>query len=129
MDITELKEVRIELFNGWMEDNISPCDWSNSRRWKNYFAIVLMDDNGDEEKDFLPVSKDSDLYFNVSTTKKYDILLASCWDDRKHRQYKHYYIVTDINNDTITLAYCNSNTNFTTYRKTYKALQEINKSI
>lgn len=115
----------IKLFNGWMCDNIEPCDWSNWRRYKNYFCKVTMSKEGNEIKEFLDSSKDSDLYFNVSSAKKNNILLASCWDSRKNRQYKHYYIVNDITNETISLIDRTDDVNFTTYLKTYKALQKM----
>lgn len=128
-----MKIKTLKLFNGWLEENIAPCDWSNQKRWKNYLAIVSMNNEGEEEKYFLSDSKESDLYFNISDVKPKDILLASCWDDRKKRQYKQYYIVLEVNPNSLILSYGNEEMDFTTYRKTYKGLmkylEEQNKKV
>lgn len=121
-----MEKEKIELFNGWTTENVEPCDWSNFKRWSNYFAIITMDSNGDEHKEFFPESKEKDLYFNVTDAKPMDILIASCWDKRKSRQYKRFYIVDSKNDDEIILIRgIDEDNTFTTYRKAYKALQEL----
>ena len=114
--------MQIELFQNWMCDNVEPCNWSNDKRYKNYLAKVEMDAEGEEKCEYLPSSKQSDLYFNVSSLNTNDIVVASCWDAYKHRQRKHYYIVIEKNADGIILD-GGKDDSYTTYRKAYKGIK------
>ena len=120
-----MNTIELPLFNNWTEDNIAPCNWSNWQRFRNYFAIVTMYENGEEEKNFMQPSKDCDLYFNAVDVKPNDILVASCWDNRKSRQRKHYYIVVDKTPEVLTLAEGYDDVDFTTYLKTFKARKRL----
>ena len=68
---------KINIKNNWLINNIEPCDWSNSSKYKNYLAIITIDENKKEEKAFLPDTKDTDKYFDVTDVKVDDILCAS----------------------------------------------------
>ena len=120
-----MKKIELPLFNNWTKDNIAPCNWSNWRRYKNYFAIVTMYENGKEGKNFMQPSKDCDLYFNAVDVKPNDILVASCWDDRKNRQRKHYYIVVDKASDILTLAEGYGDVDFSTSLTAFKARKRL----
>ena len=105
---------KINIKNKWLINNIEPCDWSNSSKYKNYLAIITIDENKKEEKAFLPDTKDTDKYFDVTDVKVDDILCASCWNARKSRQQKVYYVVTEKTDDYIELD------EYTTFRKALK---------
>lgn len=117
-----MKSLTLPLFNGWSEDNLEPNDWSNPKRYNNYVATTVMDGDGKEQRVYLDESKESDLYFNFSKANVGDIIIASCWDERKYRQSKRYYIVEAKDEKEIVLAYADDEGNiFTTYRKAAKA--------
>lgn len=102
---------KIELKNNWLIDNIEPCDWSDSRKYKNYLAICTISEDNKEEKAFLPDTKDTDKYFDVTDVEVDNILCASCWNNRKSIQSKVYYVVTEKTDDYIELD------EYTTFRK------------
>lgn len=109
----------ISLFmSSWTEENIYPHDWSKPQRYKNYLAVTSIGSHGKIIRDFLEKSRDHDLYFNVDSVQVGNILLASCWDWYKHRQYKRYWLVIEKTKDQMTLE------GFSTYRKAYKAWEE-----
>lgn len=105
---------KITLFHNWTEDNLYPHDWSNRSRYKNYLARTSMGQHGKILKDFLEPSKDNDLYFNVANVESGCILLASCWDSRKNRQYKTYWLVIERTDEYIGLI------DYSTYRSACK---------
>lgn len=121
--------IYIELFEGWLTANLEPCYWGNMRRYENYMAIINgMDDEGKEIRTFLQMSKESDLYFHTKGVNVWDIIVASNWDTRHHRQTKRYYIVRDITDERITLQGEGDMGLLTTYRKAKKTLDKIKQS-
>jgi len=105
----------ISLFKGWMEDNISPCDWSNDKKFHNYLAVVSLDDDGNETRTYSDISDESDLYFNVSKLKVGDIVVVGCFNKYKKRTVKKYYNIIAKDTESITFS-----DDYTTYRKAYK---------
>lgn len=70
-----------------------------------------------EHRDYLIKSKNKDEFFNLSSVKEGDILMAGCYDRRKSRGVKSlYYAVLKKSDDTIVMEEC------TTYRKAKKGL-------
>lgn len=108
----------ISLFKGWMEDNISPCDFSNDKKYHNYLAVVSLDDDGNETRKYCDISDESDLYFNVSNLNVGDIVVVGCFNKYKKRTCKKYYIIIAKDTESITFS-----DEYTTYRKAYKAQQ------
>lgn len=109
---------KISLFKGWMEDNISPCDFSNNKKYHNYLASVSLDNDGNETRNYADISDESDLYFNVSKFKVGDIVVANCFDKYKKRTSKTYYIIIAKDTESITFS-----DGYNTYRQAYKAQQ------
>lgn len=109
---------KISLFKGWMEDNISPCDFSNDKKYHNYLAVVSLDDDGNETRKYCDISDESDLYFNVSNLNVGDIVVVGCFNKYKKRTVKKYYIIIAKDTESITFS-----DEYTTYRKAYKAQQ------
>lgn len=111
--------IKVELFHRNIVECIEPLDYSNTKKFSNYMAIInRLNDDGTENRTYLP-ELNGDLYFNVKDVKKGDILVASCWNKYKKRQNKCYYIVLEINDDEMTI-----DDGHTTYRKAVKALAE-----
>ena len=108
--------VEIPLFKSWAEDNIEPCTWER-KKYKNYCAVVTLNDDGKEERTYFEISKERDLFFQFKDVKVGDIIVASCWNVYKCRQSKLYYIVEKITADIVQLS-----DPYTTYRKAYKSL-------
>lgn len=122
------KNIKIDLFQNWLCENVEPCNWNNSKRYNNYLAKIVMNEKGEEARTFMPISNESDLYFNVRDLTPKDIVVASCWDRYKGRQYKHYYIVVNKTDDSIMLEGERDGVDYTTYLKTFKSLQKNNDS-
>lgn len=120
----ELKINRYDVFKGWLEENVWPCNWRNTNRFRNWMAIVDMDADGKEARRYLDLSREDDLFFNISAVRPLDIVAASVWDSCKQRQTKQYYICVETGPDFIRLAYRNESVDFTTFRKTWKELQK-----
>lgn len=90
--------------NNMAVDNLYPCDWSKPNRFKNYIAKILNYEKGTEEREYITdKSYSSGYYFDCSGLHENDIIVASCWDDRKRRGEKQYYVVCSNCDDCIEL--------------------------
>lgn len=117
-----IKKIIVPLFNSWMEDSVEPCDWRNWKRFENYFASVTMNEEGKEDRIYMPESSERDLFFCVKDLHEGDIAVASRWDKRKSRQRKNYYIVLSKTTTELILCSGYGDIDFSTYRKTFKVL-------
>ena len=106
------------LDENWLIEDLPVWDWNNWRRYSNWIAIATIDEKGEEHREYLRPSKNEDEYFNLSTVKTGDILIAGCYDKRKSRGEHLYYAVFDKSADTIVMEA------YTTYRKAKKGLTE-----
>lgn len=100
-----METIKINTVDNWMVEAISNVwNYTNKRRYRNWFAIVTRDENGMEKRSYMKESRNEDEYFNVSKVNVGDILMAGCYDERKNRGIKHsYYAVVAKSNDSITL--------------------------
>lgn len=110
-----MNKFRIE--ENWLIESLPIWDWSNGYKYSNWMAIVTRDEKGIEHRDYLMKSKNKDEFFNLSSVKEGDILMAGCYDSRKSRGVKSlYYAVFEKSDDTIVMG------EYTTYRKAKKGL-------
>lgn len=111
----KMNKFRIE--ENWLIESLPVWDWSNGYKYSNWMAIVTRDEKGMEHRDYLIKSKNKDEFFNLSSVKEGDVLMAGCYDRRKSRGVKSlYYAVLKKSDDTIVMEEC------TTYRKAKKGL-------
>ena len=110
----------IELFNNWLTDSPDVNDWD--RNHSNYCGIATMNSDGELKKKYCSVSKDSDLYFNVSEVKEGDILMCGWLHERKKRGSKLFYLVLKKDDNQIQLL---PHTTYLKATKTKKKLETI----
>lgn len=84
-----MNKFRIE--ENWLIESLPVWDWSNGYKYSNWMAIVTRDEKGMEHRDYLIKSKNKDEFFNLSSVKEGDILMAGCYDRRKSRGVKSLY--------------------------------------
>lgn len=88
----------------WILEPVDPWDYSNTKRRKNYLAVVTKTDNGDFSYEWLKESKESDEYFNITNVKVGDVLMAGYKDNYNYKHSeKLYYKVIEKTNDNIVL--------------------------
>lgn len=68
--------IEIECDKNWLLDYLEPWDYTNTKRYKNYLAIVSRDERGEFVYHWCKESRESDEYFNITDIKEGDILLA-----------------------------------------------------
>ena len=113
---------KYEIEENWLIESLPVWDWSNGYKYSNWMAIVTRDEKGIERRDYLITSKNKDEFFNLSSVKEGDILMAGCYDRRKSRGVKSlYYAVLEKSDDAIVMG------EHTTYRRAKKGLLEEKK--
>lgn len=75
--------IEIECDKNWLLDYLEPWDYTNTRRYKNYLAIVSRDESGEFVYRWCKESRESDEYFNITEIKEGDILMAGYKDNYK----------------------------------------------
>lgn len=123
-----MDNISIEIDSNYTAENVCPNNWwdINLKRYRNWAAIVTLDENGDENRKYLKGSHDSDTFFQVADVKKGDILAFGLFDTRGHNTKRGYYIVIDINEDEMTLGSEDEKDGYTTIRKALKAKKLLN---
>ena len=76
---------KLKIEENWLIESLPVWDWSNGYKYSNWMAIVTRDEKGIERRDYLITSKNKDEFFNLSSVKEGDILMAGCYDRRKSR--------------------------------------------
>lgn len=108
-----MEKIVMKCDKNWLLEGLDVWDWSNSKRYKNYMAVVTIDEKGDMAYDWLKWGEDSDEYFKIDKVNKGDIVVAGCKDSYKPRHStKEFYKVIDKTDDQLTLSQA-----VTTYRK------------
>lgn len=103
--------ITIKCDKNWILQGISPWDYSNKKRRKNYLAVVTKDDKGELNCKWLKEGEDEE-YFNITDVNIGDVLMAGYKDYYKARNSeKLFYKVMDKTDDSMILAWA------TTYRK------------
>lgn len=83
---------KLKIEENWLIESLPVWDWSNGYKYSNWMAIVTRDEKGIERRDYLITSKNKDEFFNLSSVKEGDILMAGCYDRRKSRGVKSLYL-------------------------------------
>ena len=99
-----MEKETLEIYSGWVKGKVYKKVATNTRKFREFCAIVTFDPEKGETKTYLPYSSGSDVSFKVSDINVGDILYMGYVNRYKNSTVtREYCKVLEKTDDTITL--------------------------